>query len=268
MILPAEVEAITAQYLALTDNVLPGQILGLYLTGSVPLGDFHPGRSDIDGVVVVAEPMTEAAVRPVHEKLPERPYFDVTYLTADELAVAPDRSKPVVYTLDGEFKEPPYGGPVGPVLWSELARQSLAVRSVPGLTVHDDQQALVDFTRANLTAYWAPSSTSSRQPSPTSPTMLRSTSGSSLGTFSGSRGSTRYLLPATSSPKPGPVNTPSQVPGGPGLCTRATHRAGHAVVFTVADASSGPVRPDSDRRGPRHQLVRRARLVVERALAA
>ena len=87
MILPAEVEAITSQYLALTDDLLPGRILGFYLTGSIPLGDFHPGRSDIDGVVVVDGPVDEADVRPIHEKLPERPYFDVTYLTADALAV-------------------------------------------------------------------------------------------------------------------------------------------------------------------------------------
>lgn len=156
--LPPEVAETTTRYLELIDKVLPDQVVGFYLTGSVPLGDFHPASSDIDGVVVVAEPMTDvSAVRSVHEELPARPAFDVTYLTADDLAVAPDPSKPVVFTLDGVFKEAPYGGPVGPVLWSEMARQSLAVRSVPGLTVHDDHQALVDFTRANLTSYWTPS---------------------------------------------------------------------------------------------------------------
>ena len=62
----------------------------------------------------------------------------------------------MVYTIDGEFKDPAQAGPVNPVLWSELARQSLAIREVPGLTVHDDHQALVDHTRANLTSYWVP----------------------------------------------------------------------------------------------------------------
>jgi hypothetical protein len=36
-----------------------------------------------------------------------------------------------------------------------MARQSLAVRSTPGLVVHDDHQALVEFTRGNLQSYWA-----------------------------------------------------------------------------------------------------------------
>jgi hypothetical protein len=95
-------------------------------------------------------------VRAVHEKLPSRPYFDVTYLTASALAVPPDRRTPVVYTVDGQFRDPAQSGPVTPVLWSEMARQSIAVRPVAGLKVHDDHQALVDHTRANLTSYWEP----------------------------------------------------------------------------------------------------------------
>ncbi len=154
MTLPTEVAAVTSRYLSLADELLPGRVRGVYLTGSIPLGDFHPGRSDIDGVVVVDEPVAEDDVRPIHEKLPERPYFDVTYLTAAALAAPPDRSTPVVYTIDGRFQDPTRAGTVTPVLWSELARQSLAVRAVPGLVVHDDHRALVEHTRDNLTSYW------------------------------------------------------------------------------------------------------------------
>jgi hypothetical protein len=157
-VLPAGVSGTTTRYLELIDQALPGQVTGLYLTGSIPLGDFRPGFSDIDGVVVVASPLTEvevAAVRGVHKQLPSSPAFDVTYLTAADLAVAPDATKPVLFTLDGVVKEAPFGGPVSPVLWSELARQSIGLRSVPGLVVHDDQEALEAFTRDNLTSYWA-----------------------------------------------------------------------------------------------------------------
>lgn len=155
MNLPSEVAATTSQYLELIDKALPDQVVGLYLTGSIPLDDFRPGRSDIDGVVVVAEPLKDAeAAREVHAQLPDKPAFDVTYLTADDLASPPDASKPVVFTLDGVFKEAPSGGPVNPVLWSELARQSLAVRTAPGLVVLDDHEALVEFTRRNLESFW------------------------------------------------------------------------------------------------------------------
>ncbi|MEV5963527.1 hypothetical protein AB0L70_17280 [Kribbella sp. NPDC051952] len=145
-------DEVSAKFLALADELLPGRVRGLYLTGSIPLDDFRPGRSDIDGVVVVDTPVTEDEVRPLHANLPSRPYFDVTYLTAAELAVAPDPGAPLVCTVDGEFKV----GGASPVLWAELARSSLAVREVPGLTVVDDHQALVDYTRDNLVSYWQP----------------------------------------------------------------------------------------------------------------
>ena len=155
--LPDAVAATTSQYLELIDKALPGQVLGQYLTGSVPQGDFHLGASDIDGVVVLATPLeSPEPVRAVHAALPEKPAFDVTYLTAADLAAPPDPEKPVVFTLDGVFKEAPRGGPVGPVLWSEMAHNSLALRTAPGLVVHDDPQALRDHTRDNLTSYWAP----------------------------------------------------------------------------------------------------------------
>lgn len=155
-VLPAEVSGTTTRYLELIDQALPGQVTGFYLTGSIPLGDYRRGFSDIDGVVVVTSPLTDVSlVREVHKQLPSSPAFDVTYLTAADLAVAPDATKPVVFTLDGEFKEAPFGGPVSPVLWSEMARQSIALRSMPDLVVHDDQEALEAFTRDNLTSYWA-----------------------------------------------------------------------------------------------------------------
>jgi hypothetical protein len=95
--IPADVSSITEQYLELIDGTVPGLVRGFYLTGSIPLDDYVPGSSDIDGVVVVSEPVTDPeVVRAVHERLPGRPYFDVTYLTASALASPPDRG-----TCDG-----------------------------------------------------------------------------------------------------------------------------------------------------------------------
>ena len=118
MIVPGGVESTTMQYLELIDKAMPGQVVGLYLTGSIPLGDYRPERSDIDGVVVVAEPLKDfEAVREVHAQLAEKPAFDVTYLTAAVLASPPSSDKPVVYSQDGVFRVAPSGGPVSPVLW-------------------------------------------------------------------------------------------------------------------------------------------------------
>jgi hypothetical protein len=157
MTLPAVVAELTGRHLEMLDAALPGRVTGLYLTGSLPLGDFHPHTSDIDGVVVVTEPVTELDVlREIHGELTGGPAYDVVYLTAAELALPPRRDRPAVFTLDGEFKTAPHGGPVTPVLWAELARRPVVVREHPGLEVYDDDAALRAFTRDNLASYWVP----------------------------------------------------------------------------------------------------------------
>jgi hypothetical protein len=45
--LPEVVAATTSLYLELIDKALPGQVVGLYVTGSVPLDDFHSHTSDL-----------------------------------------------------------------------------------------------------------------------------------------------------------------------------------------------------------------------------
>jgi Nucleotidyltransferase domain len=155
--LPEQVAATTALHLESLDAVAPGLVTGLYLTGSVALGDFHPHTSDIDGVVVTSSRVHGAElVRDVHARLPAKPAYDVCYVTAADLATPPRRDRPVAFTRDGEFKQLPNGGPVTPVLWAELARHAIPVREQPGLTVYDDDAALRDYTRDNLTSYWEP----------------------------------------------------------------------------------------------------------------
>ena len=86
----------------------------------------------------------------------DEPAYDVCYLTAEDLASPPRRDRPVAFTQDGEFRSIAGGGPVTPLLWSELARHAIAVRPCPGLVVADDDAALQAFTVDNLSSYWKP----------------------------------------------------------------------------------------------------------------
>jgi predicted nucleotidyltransferase len=59
--LPAIVDDIVGAYLAMVDAEVAGLVEGLYLVGSVALGDFRPASSDIDFVAVTAShPSPEA----------------------------------------------------------------------------------------------------------------------------------------------------------------------------------------------------------------
>lgn len=154
------VAAITARHLALLDERLPGRALGLYLTGSVGLNDFHPPDSDIDAVVVLGTPVPDPEVlRGIHGEVDaagDGPAYDVFYLTVRQLAAPAVDGMVAPYVMHGHFDAGDGGAPVSPVLWAELARYAVPVRAVPHLVVRDDHWALRAWTADNLRTYWLP----------------------------------------------------------------------------------------------------------------
>ncbi|MFD0597670.1 nucleotidyltransferase domain-containing protein [Catellatospora coxensis] len=83
---------VTAAHVRALDERVRGLVTGLFVTGSVPLGDYWPGRSDIDFVAVMDREPTSAelaALGKVHLSLPDEmpgPDYDGIYLTRAQLA--------------------------------------------------------------------------------------------------------------------------------------------------------------------------------------
>ena len=81
------VEHATRAYLGIVDEAVPGRIEGLYLVGSIALGDFRPAQSDIDFIAVVSgAPGTDEleALARVHARLRDqvwRPDLFGVYVT-------------------------------------------------------------------------------------------------------------------------------------------------------------------------------------------
>ena len=84
------------RYLELIDAALPERIAGLYLTGSIALGDYRPGQSDIDFVAVTNNRLSaeeleevEALLKEDKLKLSRQIYRDLEreyeYQTSDEV---------------------------------------------------------------------------------------------------------------------------------------------------------------------------------------
>jgi Nucleotidyltransferase domain len=82
-----------------------GLIDGLYLYGSVALGDFRPPHSDIDFLAIVDGPLDAAALDWVHRSLPG-PVFDGIYLTTDQLAAGPIDLAPTRFARDRRLHQP------------------------------------------------------------------------------------------------------------------------------------------------------------------
>lgn len=156
--LPGEVSATMSAYARLVDEKLPGRICGLYLIGSVALGDYQPGRSDIDFVAVsdTALQLPELkTLRQVHDELRRTmrgPQLDGVYLTWPALAAAPVGLS-VPYCLRDRF-ETEGDFAVNPVTWCILHRHPLPLRGPGNPIVHHDEDMLREWCRESLRSYW------------------------------------------------------------------------------------------------------------------
>jgi hypothetical protein len=169
MTLPTEVDRVVARYLALADAAAPGLVEGLYLVGSVALGDFHPRTSDVDFIAVSSAPVNEGsrqALASVHADVAAEaggPAFDGIYVTFDELKHTPLNTAGPVHH-DGLLTVGPGGR--SPVEWATLAWHGVRVRGPDPteLAVHADATELTAWTLENLDQYWARWITQSKDP--------------------------------------------------------------------------------------------------------
>jgi hypothetical protein len=145
-------------YLELADRHAPGLVEGLYLSGSIALGDYRPSVSDIDFVAVVGRPPDPAALRTIHAELKSRgakPYFDGIYVTWDDLRKDPGQA-PEGPSVHWWKVSESTRGERGLVTWHLLAQAGVAVRgpTASDLGIHTDWDKLAEQTRTNLATYW------------------------------------------------------------------------------------------------------------------
>jgi hypothetical protein len=149
-------------YLDLVDELAPGVVEGLYVVGSVALGDWHAEHSDIDIVAVTAEPATDevaAQLLAAHQELRRRhatPDVDGPYLAWGDLVVEPATGLHRPWILDGTFHHDGDCFEINPVTWYTLATYGLAARgpSPERLEIALDVESRVRFVVDNLHSYW------------------------------------------------------------------------------------------------------------------
>jgi Domain of unknown function (DUF4111) len=159
--LPAPADTIVDAYLQAVDAEAPGLLEGLYLEGSVALGDFRPRTSDLDFVAVTAGPPDRAALSAlarVHARLSarwRRPCFDGLYLTWAGLRDGPGRTGPYPRSREGRFHAAT-DGIASPVTWHTLAQSGVTCRGPAprDAGIWTDARALAAWTDANLDRYW------------------------------------------------------------------------------------------------------------------
>ena len=163
MPVPDRVAPLVAAYLQAVDAEAPGLVEGLYLTGSIALGEFRPGTSDIDFVAVMARAPAAAGLtalhrahRQVRDRHP-RPYFDGEYVTWTDLARDPRLAGDGPRSYAGRFFERSTDG-CNPVTWHTLATCGVRCRGPEpaSIDIWTNRAALASWTRSNLESYWRP----------------------------------------------------------------------------------------------------------------
>jgi hypothetical protein len=141
-------------YLDAVDAKLPGYVRGLYVIGSFALGDWQPGASDIDTVILTSGPAEEAVLAEIHAGMPAAPSFDGFYAGSVPL---PFRSV-VPFVVNGEFHGGEPCGEVTPLTWLTLQRYGVRVRgpAVADLGLRVDPDEVRQYNLDNLRDYWLP----------------------------------------------------------------------------------------------------------------
>jgi hypothetical protein len=143
------------------DAEAPGLLDKLYLTGSVALGDYRHGPSDVDFLAVTARPLEPddlAVLGRVHAAMPAEPHYDGIYLDPGQFTAMPDREEAVPHVVGGAFQADAPCGELNPMVWLMLLRHGVAVRgprpAALGLAVADER--VRRYNLDNLRDYWAP----------------------------------------------------------------------------------------------------------------
>lgn len=161
--LPMGVTRRVREYLALLEAEDASFVQDVYLVGSVALGDFQEGQSDIDFVALVADsPSTsqrESLAR-VHAGMAssEGPHFDGFYIESAKLERVPARSEQAPFSINGVFRSDDICFEINPVTWFCLAEHGIAVRGSPPQTlgIAADPAALQAHQINNLRTNWEP----------------------------------------------------------------------------------------------------------------
>lgn len=135
-------------------------ITGVYLTGSVALNDFYPGKSDIDFLILCKQlPTGETTLqlKRLH-RLIERRFkkwqLNGSYITNEALNVHNCQTTKTLSFHEGQLNESAFE--MAPVTLFELKTTSITLHGIPAneLPVVVEPKDVNDFLSTNINTYW------------------------------------------------------------------------------------------------------------------
>lgn len=167
-----EIRVRAASYLRLADCLLPGWVSGFYLVGSAALGEYRPGKSDLDFVAVVSSGLdraglqrlrglhltagADAALRSaIRGRSPLSGTANGVFVRQSDVHLPVSKIEPVASHVGTHFMVG-QGFDVNPVVWKVLAEQGLTIRgpAVATLNLDPEPGAMRQWNLDNLNSYW------------------------------------------------------------------------------------------------------------------
>jgi hypothetical protein len=158
--IPSDVHEILKNLIEGIVHVERDFIKGTYVTGSIALQDYHPGKSDIDFVILcdrLPGPELQRQLAEVHRNIErkfKRSNLSGTYLTTDNLDIQQNNAGLIFSYHDGRLQQSNFD--MGPLTLYELKTTAITLHGLPTnqLPISVQRRDVNRFLYENINSYW------------------------------------------------------------------------------------------------------------------
>ncbi|MGO0060847.1 aminoglycoside adenylyltransferase domain-containing protein [Brevibacillus fluminis] len=161
--LPKSISHVVQTYAEQLRELLPQKLVGVYLYGSISLGGYEEGKSDIDFVAILTMELATAeclAIGELHRKLtdelPLAAKLDGVYVTEADVGKTNAELRPYPYCAEGVFHASGHWD-LNHVTWWLLHHHGLTIagKDRAALAIGGSWGDVMATMQDNLTRYWA-----------------------------------------------------------------------------------------------------------------
>jgi hypothetical protein len=160
--IPKSVERVLNSLITGIEKIKSNFIEGVYLTGSIPLNDFHLNKSDIDFIILCrgfSEQNVFEQLKKFHRKIQrecKRPKLSGFYLTKKCLQMSTQQTIKVPSVFEGKMTYANWGGGLTAVTLKELKTTAITIFGAPAneLPIEIKDEELNRILIENINSYW------------------------------------------------------------------------------------------------------------------
>ncbi|QTD41862.1 nucleotidyltransferase domain-containing protein [Sporosarcina sp. Te-1] len=154
------VQNVLNDYLSLCQEYIPETVVGLYIHGSIALGAYQEGSSDIDFMTVVNRPLGEdevQAISHIHREVKRKQNIEMdgSYLVEEDVGRHWNDISECVYVNGGKAIRSKHE--MNPVTWWMMKNRGICVTGpdISSLPIEVDEKELTSYVLRNMNRYWA-----------------------------------------------------------------------------------------------------------------